>query len=251
VISSIACFHFAPTEQAADALLRENISKDNVFITGNTVIDALLTTKKRADKFGWLHDAIDGKFMAHNTHKRSILVTTHRRENLESGIKGILSAIKHLSRRDDTAIIFPVHPNPKIKDQANAELSNNSNVLLLPPLDYLPFVRILSQCHFVLTDSGGIQEEAPAFGKPVLIMRNTTERPEGISAGTALLVGTCAQRITMEATRLLEDEAHYNRMSRAHNPFGDGQASLKIRDILKRTQISHTSSKLGALQYAS
>jgi UDP-N-acetylglucosamine 2-epimerase (non-hydrolysing) len=251
VVGSIASLHFAPTQKAADALIRENLPKDRIFVTGNTVIDALLDIKKRIDKFGWVHDAIDGSLTEIGENRRAILVTSHRRENFDGGIQRILSAIKQLAAREDCFILFPVHPNPNVQEPVRAALGGHPRIRLLPPLDYVPFVRVLSRCHFVLTDSGGIQEEAPALGKPVLVMRDTTERPEGIEAGTAMLVGTDPDRIIREATRLLDDQAQYQRMSRAHNPFGDGQASLRIRDLLKAEANSQNKTALETLRHAS
>jgi UDP-N-acetylglucosamine 2-epimerase len=175
-----------------------------------------------------VHEAIDGHLIAAGEKRHTILVTSHRRENFDGGIQRIVTALKKLAEREDCFILFPVHPNPNVQEPVRAALGNHPRIRLLPPLDYVPFVRVLSLCHFVITDSGGVQEEAPALGKPVLIMRDTTERPEGIEAGTALLVGTDPDNILFEARRLLEDAAHYQRMSRAHNPFGDGKASLRI-----------------------
>jgi UDP-N-acetylglucosamine 2-epimerase (non-hydrolysing) len=232
LVGSIASLHFAPTVRAAEALIRENIPTRRIFITGNTVIDALLATKDRIDEFSEVRQAIDDQLMDAGENRRVILVTAHRRENFDGGIQQIAAAILKLAARDDTLVVFPVHPNPNVLAPMRLILGNHPRIRLLPPLEYVPFVYLLSRCHLVLTDSGGVQEEAPALGKPVLVMRNTTERPEGISAGTALLVGTDAGRIFAEATRLLDDRRHYERMSHAHNPFGDGKASRRIVDVL-------------------
>jgi UDP-N-acetylglucosamine 2-epimerase (non-hydrolysing) len=232
VISSIASLNFAPTRRAADALARENLPPDRIFVTGNTVIDALLEIKQRIEAQGRLHDALDGSLFDAGPNRRAILVTSHRRENFDGGIQRIVSALQKLAAREDCLILFPVHPNPNVHGPVRAALGEHPRIRLLPPLDYVPFVRVLSRCYFVLTDSGGVQEEAPAFGKPVLVMRDTTERPEGVDAGTALLVGTDADRILREAARLLDDQSHYERMSRAHNPFGDGKAASRICAIL-------------------
>jgi UDP-N-acetylglucosamine 2-epimerase (non-hydrolysing) len=231
--------------------MRENLPRDRIFVTGNTVIDALLDIKQRIDKHGWVHDALDGPLLEAGANRRSILVTSHRRENFDGGIQRIVSALKQLSARKDCFILFPVHPNPNVQEPVRAALGRHPRIRLLPPLDYVPFVRVLSRCYFVLTDSGGVQEEAPALGKPVLVMRDTTERPEGVDAGTAMLVGTDPERIVREATRLLENRSHYERMSRAHNPFGDGKASLRIRDILAAEASSRKQPGLEKLRHAS
>lgn len=251
VISSIASLHFAPTQRAAEALTRENLPRERIFVTGNTVIDALLDTKERIEKHGWVHDALDGSLVDAGNNRRVILVTSHRRENFDGGIHRIVSALKLLAARQDCLILFPVHPNPNVREPVRAALGKHPRIRLLPPLDYVPFVRVLSRCHFVLTDSGGVQEEAPALGKPVLVMRDTTERPEGLDAGTAMLVGTDPDRILREAVRLLDDASHYERMSRAHNPFGDGKASLRIRDILIAEATSRKHPALERLRHAS
>lgn len=251
VVSSIASLHLAPTQRAADALAQENIPSHRIFVTGNTVIDALLDIKQRIDKHGWVHDALDGSVPGAHPDQKTILVTAHRRENFDGGIQRIVAALKQLAAREDCVILFPVHPNPNVQAPVRAALGKHPRIRLSPPLDYVPFVRALSRCHFVLTDSGGVQEEAPALGKPVLVMRDTTERPEGIDAGTAMLVGTDPERIMREAARLLDDHAHYERMSRAHNPFGDGTAALRIRDILKAEAKSHQRSAAETLRHAS
>lgn len=251
LVTSIASLHFAPTARSADCLVRENVPPDRVFVTGNTVIDALLDIKGRSDKFSWVREALDGSMLAGAEGRRIILVTSHRRENFEGGMQRITAALKEIAARDDCFLLFPVHPNPNVREPVEAALGNHPRIKLLPPLEYVPFVHVLSRCHMVLTDSGGIQEEAPALGKPVLVMRDNTERPEGVDAGTSLLVGTEPARIIRETFRLLDDSGHYNRMSRAHNPFGDGKASQRIRDIL-RSQVSvHHSPAMETLRHAS
>jgi len=251
VIASIASLHFAPTARSADCLVKENLPRERIFVTGNTVIDALLDIKQRIDKCAWVRKAADSSMLEEQGNRRVILVTSHRRENFDGGVARITSALLDVARRDDCFVVFPVHPNPNVQEPVRAALGGHPRIKLLPPLDYLPFVSILSRCHMVLTDSGGIQEEAPALGKPVLVMRETTERPEGVDAGTALLVGTEPDRIVQETIRLLDDSAHYNRMSRAHNPFGDGKASQRIRDILKSQTKSADKPALESLRYAS
>lgn len=232
LVGSIASLHFAPTQRAALALIRENVPQDRIFVTGNTVIDALLDTKDRIDDFDAVRRTIDAQLPDKGENRRIILVTAHRRENFDGGMQRVAAALKKLAEREDTLIVFPVHPNPNVTGPMRESLGDHPRIRLLAPLEYVPFVYVLSRAHLVLTDSGGVQEEAPALGKPVLVMRTTTERPEGIDAGTAMLVGTEADRIVAETTRLLDDRRHYEVMSHAHNPFGDGQASRRIRDIL-------------------
>jgi UDP-N-acetylglucosamine 2-epimerase (non-hydrolysing) len=232
VVGSLASWHFAPTARAADALLRENVSPDRVIVTGNTVIDALLETEKRIDSFDEVKHVIDSELPKPGDNRRIVLVTAHRRENFDGGMERIASAILRIAANEDVLVVYPVHPNPNVRELMQATLGGHPNIRLLPPLEYIPFVYLLSRSDFVLTDSGGIQEEAPALGKPVLVMRDTTERPEGIDAGTARLVGTDPNQIHLEAMRLLRDRAHYDAMSRAHNPFGDGHASERILDVL-------------------
>jgi UDP-N-acetylglucosamine 2-epimerase (non-hydrolysing) len=232
VVGSLASWHFAPTARAANALIRENVAPERVIVTGNTVIDALLETEKRIGSFKDIKRAIDNELPAPGENRRIVLVTAHRRENFEGGMDRIASAILKLVENEDVLVVYPVHPNPNVRDLMHLTLGGHASIRLLPPLEYVPFVYLLSRCDFVLTDSGGVQEEAPALGKPVLVMRDTTERPEGIDAGTARLVGTDSHRIYNEAMRLLRDRAHYEKMSRAHNPFGDGHASERILDVL-------------------
>ncbi|MBX3548941.1 MAG: UDP-N-acetylglucosamine 2-epimerase (non-hydrolyzing) [Xanthobacteraceae bacterium] len=232
VVGSLASWHFAPTPRAADALIRENVSPERIIVTGNTVIDALLETEKRIGSFRDIKRAIDDELPDPGENRRIVLVTAHRRENFDGGMDRIASAILKLAENEDVLVVYPVHPNPNVRELMHRALGNHPYVRLLPPLEYVPFVYLLSRCDFVLTDSGGVQEEAPALGKPVLVMRDTTERPEGIDAGTARLVGTDPHQIHAEAMRLLRDRAHYQRMSRAHNPFGDGHASERILDVL-------------------
>jgi UDP-N-acetylglucosamine 2-epimerase (non-hydrolysing) len=232
VVGSLASWHFAPTARAADALIRENISPDRIIVTGNTVIDALLETEKRIGSFKDIKLAIDSELPKPGDNRRVVLVTAHRRENFDGGMERIASALLKLAENDDVLIVYPVHPNPNVRALMHQALGGHANIRLLEPLEYVPFVYLLSRCDFVLTDSGGVQEEAPALGKPVLVMRDTTERPEGIDAGTARLVGTDPHQIYSEAMRLLRDRGHYDKMSRAHNPFGDGHASERILDVL-------------------
>ncbi len=231
VISLVADMHFAPTQGAADALIGEGICRSTVHVTGNTVVDALLDMQARLGKAPILLSPIT-VLKARFANRRIIAVTTHRRENLGDGMTQIAMALHAIAAREDVAIIFPVHPNPLVRGPMERALSGLANVALVDPLDYPDFVALLEACHVVLTDSGGIQEEAPAFGKPVLVMRETTERPEGVAAGTARLVGTDPARIVTELTQLLDDEAAYGAMARAHSPYGDGQAAPRIAQIV-------------------
>jgi UDP-N-acetylglucosamine 2-epimerase (non-hydrolysing) len=233
VAGAIADLHFAPTETAAIALRAENVPADRIHVTGNTVIDALLATKARIDDEPSLAAGLD-PLAAHFSGKQIIAVTSHRRENFGEGMKAIADAIAGIAARDDVAVVFPVHPNPHVRSAMEPILGNLANVALIDPLDYPHFVRLLGMSSLVLTDSGGVQEEAPSLGKPVLVMRETTERPEGIEAGTARLVGTDKDRIVSEIFSLLDDEGAYNAMARAHNPFGDGRAAERIAEIVAR-----------------
>ena len=235
IVGSFAALHFAPTQTAADALLRENVDPATVHVTGNTVIDALHWVVARIERepalAGGLAD-LEQRFAG----KRIIGMTTHRRENFGEGMQAIADAVRRLAARSDVAVIFPVHLNPNVRAVMNDALAGLDTVALIEPLDYPHFARLLDISTLMLSDSGGVQEEAPALGKPVLVMRETTERPEGIVAGTAKLVGTDADRIVSEANRLLDDPAAYEAMARAHNPFGDGKATARIVDLLASTQ---------------
>ncbi|HMT44842.1 MAG TPA: UDP-N-acetylglucosamine 2-epimerase (non-hydrolyzing) [Chakrabartia sp.] len=231
VTGAIADMNFAPTETAANALRAENVAEATIHITGNTVIDALLATRQRIADEPALATALD-PLMPQLADKRVIAVTSHRRENFGDGMEAIAQSIATISEREDVAIVFPVHPNPNVRGVMEARLAHRSNVHMIDPLDYPNFVRLLDLCELVLTDSGGVQEEAPSLGKPVLVMRETTERPEGVEAGTALLVGTAADKIISNVFSLLDDRQAYQAMARAHNPFGDGTAAQKIARIV-------------------
>jgi UDP-N-acetylglucosamine 2-epimerase (non-hydrolysing) len=231
IIGQIADLHFAPTEVAARALTDERINPARVHVTGNTVIDALHWVRKRifanprlAGNLADLEKMFAGR--------RIIGVTSHRRENFGGGMENIAEAIRQIAERRDVAVIFPVHLNPNVRAVMNAALGRLANVALIEPLDYPHFVRLLSIAEIMLTDSGGVQEEAPALGKPVLVMRETTERPEGVAAGTAKLVGTETKTIVTEIFRLLDDKAAYDAMARAHNPFGDGKSAQRIVELI-------------------
>jgi UDP-N-acetylglucosamine 2-epimerase (non-hydrolysing) len=231
IIGTIADQHFAPTEVSAAALRAEAVPTDNIFVTGNTVIDALHWVTDRIAHRPELAiglRAIEARFAG----KKIIGITTHRRENFGDGMENIAAAIKMIAARDDVACIFPVHLNPNVRAIMDKALGDLPNVAMIAPLDYPHFARLLSISHIMLTDSGGVQEEAPALGKPVLVMRDTTERPEGVTAGTAKLIGTDKKRIISEIFTLLDDDAAYSAMARAHNPFGDGKASQRIAEII-------------------
>ncbi len=233
MISAIARLHCAPTRGSADALLTEGIDPATVHVTGNTVIDALhWVTGRIADNpsLGSNLAPLEERFAG----KRIIGVTSHRRENIGEGMANIADAIRQIARRDDVAIVFPVHLNPDVRAVMLGRLGDLANVALIEPLDYAGFARLLDISHIMLTDSGGVQEEAPALGTPVLVMRETTERPEGVEAGTAKLVGTDTQAIVQETQRLLDDPSAYEAMARAHNPYGDGKAAQRICDLLAK-----------------
>ena len=231
VTGVVADLHFAPTQAAADALTAENVDPARIHLTGNTVIDALLATQAqltaRPEMAAGLND-LATRFAG----RRIVAVTSHRRENFGEGMRNIARAIARIAARPDVAVIFPVHPNPNVRSVMAAELAGRDNVAMIDPLDYPHFVRLLDMCELVLTDSGGVQEEAPSLGKPVLVMRETTERPEGVAAGTARLVGTDPAQIVTEIFSLLDDKAAYSAMSRAHNPFGDGKAAQRIAKVI-------------------
>ncbi len=231
IIGTIADQHFAPTEVSAAALKAEVVSPENIFVTGNTVIDALHWVTDRISHRPELAAGL-AEIEARFAGKKIIGVTTHRRENFGDGMENIAEAIRTIAQRDDVACIFPVHLNPNVRKVMNAALGGLDNVAMIEPLDYPHFARLLSISHIMLTDSGGVQEEAPALGKPVLVMRDTTERPEGVTAGTAKLIGTDKNRIISEIFTLLDDDTAYSAMARAHNPFGDGKASQCIAEII-------------------
>lgn len=231
VTGTIADLHFAPTETAAAALLAENVPQSTIHVTGNTVIDALLYAQARIAVDPGLAPTI-APIKARFSGKRIIAVTAHRRENFGAGMQEIALGLQLLAERDDVAIIYPLHPNPNVGGVMRPALAGHDNIALIEPLDYLDFVAMMAVSDIVLTDSGGIQEEAPSLGKPVLVMRDTTERPEGVASGTALLVGANASVIVAEAMRLLDDPKAYQAMARAHNPYGDGTASKRIAELI-------------------
>jgi len=238
VTGRLATYHFAPTDESRANLLKENVDDTNVIVTGNTVIDALLSvvSKIQSDKAleQTLIATIADKGYVVNKSKRLILVTGHRRENFGQGFLNICEGLKSLALEyPDVDIVYPVHLNPNVQKPVNEILSDVDNVFLIDPLDYEPFVYMMHNSHFILTDSGGIQEEAPSLGKPVLVMRDTTERPEALNAGTVKLVGTDKDKIISECKILLENEEAYKVMSKSHNPYGDGKACERIVSYLK------------------
>jgi len=233
--SKIATFNFAPTEVARQNLLDEKVKDSQIFVTGNTVIDALLSTLEKARSTNFSTNIFKvAPFLKQTVNSsRIILVTGHRRENFGQGFEDICQALHDIARENpDVKIIYPVHLNPNVREPVNRILSNINNVYLIEPMEYLTFIKLMDLSYLILTDSGGIQEEAPSLGKPVLVMRDTTERPEALKAGTVKLVGTNKESIVKMVNQLLTDDKFYGKMSRAHNPYGDGDSSNMICDIL-------------------
>jgi UDP-N-acetylglucosamine 2-epimerase (non-hydrolysing) len=226
---ALTALHFAPTQTSAANLIREGVGAEKILVTGNTVIDALLQIVVRLEADERLAGSVAASLSHLRDGHRKILVTGHRRESFGGGFDRICDALATIARRfPDVDIIYPVHLNPSVQEPVNRLLTGVSNIHLIEPQDYLPFVHLMNEAHIILTDSGGVQEEAPSLGKPVLVMRDTTERPEAVEAGTVKLVGTDPEKIVAEITRLLTDEDEYRRMSVAHNPYGDGAASDRI-----------------------
>ncbi len=242
VLGVLADYHFAPTENARVNLLGEGVPSERIWVTGNTVIDALLQVaarqKRKSQVEKWIayfHAHWNLRLAAADTAEKIILVTGHRRENFGRGFESICRALREIVRRHPPCrIVYPLHLNPRVQEPVRRILGREPRVHLLPPLAYEPFVFLMSRAHLVLTDSGGIQEEAPSLGKPVLVMREVTERPEGVTAGTVRLVGTVQERIVSETLRLLSSRAAYERMARAVNPYGDGKATSRIVRVLCR-----------------
>lgn len=232
VTGAIAQMHFAPTERAKNNLLAEGVEPSSIIVTGNTVIDALLDVAARLSNDAELSAKLD-ELIGLDPMRRMILVTGHRRESHGAGFERICAALEKIAERDDIHIVYPVHLNPNVKGPVERHLGKHGNVSLIPPQEYLPFVHLMNRAELIITDSGGVQEEAPSLGKPVLVLRDTTERPEAIDAGTVKLVGTNTELITSEATRLLDDRTAYEAMSRAHNPYGDGHAAARIVGHIK------------------
>lgn len=231
--ADLADLHFAPTERSRDNLIAESIAEDRILVTGNTVIDALLEVRERLHGDEALRQEAERRFPFLDREKRLILVTGHRRESFGGGFERICQALSEIARRDDVQVVYPVHLNPHVQEPVRRTLGNRDNVHLIDPQDYLPFVYLMDRAHVILTDSGGIQEEAPSLGKPVLVMRDTTERPEAVQAGTVRLVGTDNEKIVNETESLLDNNEHYDRMAYAHNPYGDGYASQRIEKEIR------------------
>jgi len=238
LVGRIATRHYAPTENARQSLLAENVADDTILVTGNTVIDALHEVVAQFDADPGLDARMAARFPFLQEGRRMVLVTGHRRENFGAGFERICQALRDISEQGDAQIVYPVHLNPNVQEPVNRILGSAENVHLIDPQDYLPFVWLMRRAHIVITDSGGVQEEAPSLGKPVLVMRETTERPEAVAAGTVRLVGTDAGRLTREALELLNDSQAYDAMARALNPYGDGHAAERIAAALAK-EISH------------
>ncbi|TQR28643.1 UDP-N-acetylglucosamine 2-epimerase (non-hydrolyzing) [Campylobacter sp. MIT 99-7217] len=238
IIGVLANYHFVPTQNAKENLLKENKNPENIIVVGNTVIDSLLFMKEELEKNSILKEQILkelARYYHFNEERKIILVTGHRRENFGQGFQDLCKALKQLALNNENVdIIYPVHLNPNVHEVVNAMLKDIKNVFLIPPLRYEEFVYLMDKSYFIITDSGGIQEEAPSLSKPILVTRNDTERPEAVQAGSAKLVGTDTQKIVQEAQRLLEDTKEYEKMSKNVNPYGDGKASEKILEYLKQ-----------------
>ena len=232
ITGRIADFHFAPTKISAQNLLNEKISVDNILVTGNTVIDSLLWTKSKIEN-NFENKSIAVLRQKIDFSKKVILVTGHRRENFGDGFQNICKALVEIAKDPAVEIVYPVHLNPNVQKPVESLLSGISNIHLVTPMDYSTFVWMMNQAYFIITDSGGVQEEAPSLGKPVLVMRNVTERPEAVEAGTVILVGTDTKTIIESARMLLNNHDKYHQMKQSHNPYGDGKASVKIRAFLE------------------
>ena len=231
----LANYHFAPTQSSYENLIKENVNPENIVVTGNTVIDALLQVKQKVEQDPALVAQFQQAFSFLDADKKLILVTGHRRENFGQGFLNICKALANMAKKyTDIQIVYPVHLNPNVQQPVQQLLSNIPNIFLIAPQHYLPFVYLMNRCDLIMTDSGGIQEEAPSLGKPVLVMRDTTERPEAVEAGTVKLVGTDKAQIVQNVSALLDDPAIYHGMAGAHNPYGDGTACQKIIDFLRQ-----------------
>jgi UDP-N-acetylglucosamine 2-epimerase (non-hydrolysing) len=230
--SKITDLHFAPTEVSKNNLLKDGIGPDSIFVTGNTVIDALFETCEILKQNVTQQQAFEKQFSFLDPQKKLILMTGHRRENFGQGFINICESVRELAEREDIQIVYPVHLNPNVQDPVKRILGNHPRISLIEPLDYFPFVYLMQRSYLILTDSGGVQEEAPSLGKPVLVMRDVTERPEAVDVGTVLLVGTNKEKIIRNVNHLLDDTEAYESFTRIHNPYGDGLASKRIMNIL-------------------
>ena len=234
--SRVTDYHFAPTEQARENLLSEGVLDRQIIVTGNTVIDALLSVVEKARYVLFSRELLKSlPFLIGDSLPRIVLVTGHRRENFGNGFEEICQALHDLANmHTDVQFIYPVHLNPNVQEPVNRILTDLKNIHLIDPQDYLPFVKLMDISYLILTDSGGVQEEAPSLGKPVLVMRDTTERPEAVKAGTVMLVGASRDKIVESVDQLLRDGNLYKKMAKAHNPYGDGKASLRIREFINK-----------------
>ncbi|BBU94200.1 MULTISPECIES: non-hydrolyzing UDP-N-acetylglucosamine 2-epimerase [Providencia] len=238
IAGHLAMYHFAPTENSRQNLLKESIPDSHIFVTGNSVIDALLWVRDKVMSDQHMMEKLAANYPFIDPNKKMILVTGHRRESFGGGFERICHALAEIAQaHPDVQVVYPVHLNPNVSEPVKRILHDIDNIILISPQDYLPFVYLMNHAYLILTDSGGIQEEAPSLGKPVLVMRDTTERPEAVDAGTVRLVGTDTQKIVKEVNRLLTDDAEYHEMSRAHNPYGDGHACQRILAALKSNQV--------------
>jgi len=232
--SAITNYHFAPTSGSRDNLLREGVSKSEITVTGNTVIDALFWVREKLDQDSSLSNEVSSRFDYLDQNKKLILVTGHRRESFGGGFERICEALRQIAiNNPDAQVLYPVHLNPNVQEPVNRLLKDLDNVFLIEPQQYLPFCYLMDRASIILTDSGGIQEEAPSLGKPVLVMRDTTERPEAVDAGTVRLVGTDVELIVSQVNLLLTNSIEYQKMNKAHNPYGDGKASHRVIEVLK------------------
>jgi len=230
---AITQYHFAPTGTSKSNLLLENVRESAITVTGNTVIDALLWVREQVSNNSDINRDLAGRYPFMDESKKLILVTGHRRESFGGGFERICLSLRKIANENpDCQIVYPVHLNPNVQEPVNRLLSDVDNIFLIEPQEYMPFVYLMDQAHIILTDSGGIQEEAPSLGKPVLVMRDTTERPEAVAAGTVKLVGTDVEKIVFEINALLSNQDEYIAMSRAHNPYGDGNACSRILEVL-------------------
>ena len=231
--SAITNYHFAPTAGSKDNLLNEGVSEDEITVTGNTVIDALFWVREKLNKDSSLSNELSSRFDYLDPNKKLILVTGHRRESFGGGFERICEALRQIATNNpDAQVLYPVHLNPNVQEPVNRLLKGLDNVFLIEPQQYLPFCYLMDRASIILTDSGGIQEEAPSLGKPVLVMRETTERPEAVDAGTVRLVGTDVDLIVSQVDLLLTNPDEYQKMSKAHNPYGDGLACGRILEFL-------------------